>query len=64
MLYWGHTLSGAVPQIPTLLSLGVIAVILAMTTAASLAKVRRDPAARAHAGSARARERRTEPQQT
>jgi tellurite resistance protein TerC len=64
VLHWGHTLSGAVPQIPTLLSLGVIAVILAITTAASLAKVRRDPAARAHAGSVRAHERRTEPKQT
>ncbi len=64
VLHWGHTLSGAVPQIPTLLSLGVIAVILAITTAASLAKVQRDPAARAHAGSVRAHERRTEPKQT
>ena len=41
----------AVPQIPTLLSLGVIAVILVITAVASLAKVRRDPTARAHAGS-------------
>jgi tellurite resistance protein TerC len=64
VLHWGHTLSGAVPQIPTLLSLGVIAVILAITTAASLAKVRRDPAVRAHAGSVRAHECRTEPKQT
>lgn len=64
VLHWGHTLSGAVPQIPTLLSLGVIALILAITIAGSLAKVRRDPAARAHAGSVRAHERRTEPKQT
>jgi tellurite resistance protein TerC len=53
-LHWGHGLSDAVPQIPTLLSLGVIAVILAITTTASLVKVRRDPAARAHAGSVHA----------
>jgi tellurite resistance protein TerC len=63
VLHWGHTLSDAVPQVPTLLSLGVIAVILAITTVASLAKVRRDPAARAHAGSVRARERRIESEQ-
>jgi tellurite resistance protein TerC len=54
VLHWGHTLSDAVPEVPTLLSLGVIAVILAVTTAASLARTRRDPAARAHAGSVRA----------
>jgi tellurite resistance protein TerC len=53
VLHWGHTLSEAVPEIPTLLSLGVIVVILAITTVASLLKVRRDPAARAHAGSLR-----------
>jgi tellurite resistance protein TerC len=54
VLHWGHTLSDAVPEVPTLPSLGVIAVILAVTTAASLARTRRDPAARAHAGSVRA----------
>jgi tellurite resistance protein TerC len=60
VLHWGHTLFNAVPQIPTLLSLGVIAVVLAITTVASLAKVRRDPTARAHAGSVRAHGRRPE----
>jgi tellurite resistance protein TerC len=60
VLHWAHTLSTAVPQIPTLLSLGVIAVILAITTVASLAKVRRDPTARAHAGSVRAHRRKPE----
>jgi tellurite resistance protein TerC len=54
VLHWAHTLWEAVPEIPTLLSLGVIAVILAITTVASLVKVRRDPAMRAHAGSVRA----------
>ncbi len=53
VLHWGHTLSDAVPEIPTLASLGVIVAILAVTTAASLARARRDPAARAHAGSLR-----------
>jgi tellurite resistance protein TerC len=60
VLHWGHTLSDAVPEVPTLPSLGVIAVILAVTTAASLARTRRDPAARAHAGSVRAHGRRPE----
>jgi tellurite resistance protein TerC len=63
VLHWGHTLSEAVPEIPTLASLGVIAVILAITTVASMVKVRRDPAARAHAGSVRAHERRPELEQ-
>jgi hypothetical protein len=54
VLHWGHTLSDAVPEIPTLTSLAVIVAILAVTTVASLARSRRDPAARAHAGSLRA----------
>lgn len=62
MLHWGHTLSDVVPEIPTLLSLGGIGVILAITTVASLVKVRRDPAARAHAGSVRAHGRRSDSQ--
>ena len=53
VLHWGHTLSDAVPEVPTSLSLVVIGVILTVTTVASLVKVRRDPAARAHAGSLR-----------
>ena len=54
ILHWGHTLSDAVPEIPTLTSLVVIVAILAVTTVASLVRSRRDPAARAHAGSLRA----------
>jgi tellurite resistance protein TerC len=54
VLHWGHTVSDSVPEVPTLPSLGVIVVILAVTTVASLVKVRRDPAVRAHAGSVRA----------
>jgi len=50
ILHWGHGLSHAVPEISTALSLAVIGVILAVTTAASLVRSRRDPAARAHAG--------------
>lgn len=41
----------AVPQIGTPVSLGVIAVVLAVVTVASLITTRRDPSARAHAGS-------------
>jgi tellurite resistance protein TerC len=62
VLHWAHTLSDAVPEIPTLLSLGVILVILAVTIAASLLKVRSDPAARAHAGALRAQADRSEPE--
>jgi tellurite resistance protein TerC len=55
VLHWAHTdLSHTVPEIPTPVSLGVIVVVLAVTTVASLIKVRRDPAAVAHAGSVRA----------
>ena len=56
VLHWLHTdISEAVPEIGTPVSLGVIVVVLAVTTAASLIRVRRDPAATAHAGSVRAR---------
>jgi tellurite resistance protein TerC len=53
VLHWGHGLDERVPEIKTNVSLGVIVVILAVTTVASLVKVRRDPSARAHAGSLR-----------
>jgi hypothetical protein len=62
VLHWGHTLSDAVPEIPTLTSLAVIVAILAVTTVASLARSRRDPAARAHAGSLRAHPSRPDPE--
>jgi tellurite resistance protein TerC len=45
-----------VPEISTGISLAVIAVVLAITTIASLVQVRRHPQRRAHAGSLRARE--------
>ena len=53
VLHWAHGLSDAVPEIPTSLSLAVILVVLVVTTIASLLKSRRDPLARAHAGSLR-----------
>lgn len=39
-----------IPKIPTLVSLGVIALILIVSTVASLIKVKGDPTAQAHAG--------------
>jgi tellurite resistance protein TerC len=57
VLHWGHGLDERVPEIKTNVSLSVIVVVLVVTTIASLIKVRRDPSARAHAGSLRERER-------
>ncbi len=56
MLHFAHLHNGAFPEISTGLSLAVIAVILAVTTVASLVKARREPRARAHAGSLRGAE--------
>jgi tellurite resistance protein TerC len=53
ILHYGHLQNDAIPEIATSTSLVVIVVILLITTVASLAKTRRDPAARAHAGSLR-----------
>jgi tellurite resistance protein TerC len=53
ILHFFHEESPAVPDISTGTSLVVIAVVLTVTTVASLIKVRRDPEARAHAGSLR-----------
>jgi tellurite resistance protein TerC len=62
VLHWLHSdISDAVPEIGTPLSLGVIVVVLAVTTVASLLKVRKDPDAKAHAGSVRARARQDTP---
>ncbi|HEY1511640.1 MAG TPA: TerC family protein [Solirubrobacteraceae bacterium] len=53
VLHFGHEQHHAIPELSTGLSLLVIAVVLAVTTGASLARVRRDPSIRAHAGSLR-----------
>ena len=55
VLHWGHGINDGVPEISTNFSLTVIVVVLTVTTVASLLKVRRDPDARAHAGSLTAR---------
>src|SRR3954462_15028927 len=54
LLHFGHLQNDAVPQIETATSLVVIAVVLVVTVVASLYAARRDPQARAHAGSLRA----------
>jgi tellurite resistance protein TerC len=54
VLHYLHLQDDSVPEISTGASLVVIVVVLTATTAASLVKVRRDPEARAHAGSLRA----------
>ena len=53
ILHFGHLQSDDIPEIETSTSLIVIVVILVVTTVASLVKSRRDPEARAHAGSMR-----------
>ena len=53
MLHCGHLQDDAVPEIATGTSLAVIVGVLAVTTVASLLKARRDPDARAHAGTLR-----------
>ena len=54
ILHFGHTdIDKSVPEISTGFSLVVIAIVLTVTTVASLLKVRKDPEAKAHAGSLR-----------
>jgi TerC family integral membrane protein len=53
LLHFGHLQDDSVPEVQTSTSLVVILGILAVTVVASLAKSRRDPRARAHAGSLR-----------
>ncbi|GAA3673255.1 TerC family protein [Lentzea roselyniae] len=56
ILQWAHEdIDDRVPEIPTLLSLAVIAVVLVAVTVASVIRTRRDPSVKAHAGSLRAR---------
>jgi tellurite resistance protein TerC len=53
VLHYLHLRNDTVPEIATGTSLVVIVVVLTVTTVASVMKARRDPAARAHAGSLR-----------
>ncbi|MEU4237625.1 TerC/Alx family metal homeostasis membrane protein [Actinoplanes sp. NPDC026619] len=55
VLHWAHKdISDSVPEVSIGLSLGVIVVVLVVTTVLSLLKSRKDPDAKAHAGSVRA----------
>jgi tellurite resistance protein TerC len=53
VLHYGHLQDDAVPEIATTTSLVVIAVVLTVTTVASIVRTRHDPSAKAHAGSLR-----------
>ena len=61
VLHFAHLHSAGFPEISTGVSLAVIAVILTVTTVVSVIRTRRDPRARAHAGSLRGREPAPEP---
>jgi tellurite resistance protein TerC len=64
VLHYLHKQDASIPEVSIGLSLAVIVSILAVATIASIVKVRRDPTARAHAGSLRGHpptERRVEP---
>jgi tellurite resistance protein TerC len=56
VLHFLHKQDDAIPEVSIGLSLAVIVAILGISTVASLVKVRRDPSARAHAGSLRGHE--------
>lgn len=53
VLHYAHLQNNDIPEISTGLSLTVIGVVLLVTTVASVMKSRRDPEARAHAGTLR-----------
>jgi tellurite resistance protein TerC len=55
VLHFAHQQDHSVPDVSTVLSLAMVAVVIAATTIASLIKVRRDPGVRAHAGALRQR---------
>ena len=56
VLHWAHQdISASVPEIATPVSLAIIVLVLVVTTVASLIKIRKDPDAKAHAGSVRVR---------
>jgi tellurite resistance protein TerC len=60
VLHFAHLQNHSIPELSTGVSLGVIVVVLAVTTIASLVRVRRQPRLRAHAGSLRAPHRDTQ----
>jgi tellurite resistance protein TerC len=48
-----HEINTEIPKVPTGISLGVIAAILVVSVIASFIKVKKDPSAKAHAGTVR-----------
>jgi tellurite resistance protein TerC len=62
VLHWAHGIVDAVPEIETPVSLALIMLVLVVTTAASIIKVRRDPTVRAYAGSLRGEHHRADAQ--
>jgi len=60
VLHFAHLQHHSIPEISTGASLVVIVIVLAITTIASLSRVRREPRLRAHAGSLRAPRREAE----
>ncbi|WP_100444780.1 TerC/Alx family metal homeostasis membrane protein [Glycomyces xiaoerkulensis] len=55
MLHWIHVdIDERMPEIPTMVSLGVVVAVLAVVTVASLVKTRRDPDVKAHSGALKA----------
>ena len=63
ILHWAHEdISTSVPEIPTPVSLGVIVVILAVVTVASLMATKKDPSKTAKPGSLKARKQQAEQQ--
>lgn len=60
IMHWAHGVWTWVPEIDTLVSLAVIIVVLIITALASWLKVRKDPAAVAHAGTIKAPKHRDE----
>jgi tellurite resistance protein TerC len=54
VLHWGHKQADSIPEIQTTWSLAFIVIVLTVTTVASIIKSKRDPEARAHAGSLKA----------
>jgi tellurite resistance protein TerC len=53
LLHWGHLQDDSIPEVAITTSLLVILAVLTVTVLASLLRARRDPQARAHAGSIR-----------
>jgi tellurite resistance protein TerC len=51
---YAHEINKDIPKVPTGISLGVIAAIIIIAVIASLIKVKKDPTAKAHAGTVRA----------